>query len=72
MADTVDTANDQADTILAKQIEHRSALATQRELLPAGVCHYCECTVHSNMLFCDSICRDDYEAESQAKVRNGT
>lgn len=71
MADTVDTANDQLDTLLSKQIAHRSALASRRELIPVGQCYYCQCQVPSGSLFCDAICRDDYEDEMAAKARNG-
>lgn len=71
MADTVDTANDQADVILAGQIAHRAAMASRRELSPMGSCYYCQCTVHSGMLFCDALCRDDFQAEMDAKARNG-
>lgn len=71
MVDSVDTANDNADAILSAQIAHRSSTASHRELSPMGACYYCQCQVHSGMLFCDSLCRDDFQAEMAAKARNG-
>lgn len=44
---------------------------------PDGLCRYCRDVVDPGLLFCPPEepglpgCRDDYEAEQQAKARNG-
>ena len=40
-------------------------------LLPVGACHYCDSPLQSGVLFCDAGCRDDWEAEQQARIRSG-
>ena len=71
MADEVDNSNDHAERILAAQTANARAKASSRELLPVGRCWYCDCTVARGQLFCDTLCRDDHQAEQEALARNG-
>ena len=71
MADIVDNSNDHADRILAAQTANARAKASARELFPVGSCYYCDCTVGHGQLFCDTLCRDDYQMEQVALARNG-
>ena len=71
MADIIDDSNEKAEMILRGKIAHTAAKARDRELFPVGSCYYCDCTVETDLIFCDSICRDDYAAEQAAKARNG-
>ena len=45
MADIVDNSNESSDQILAAQMAHTRAKASERELFPVGTCYYCDCTV---------------------------
>ena len=38
---------------------------------PVGACHYCGEDVKPNTPFCSVECRDDWETEQAAKLRNG-
>jgi predicted nucleic acid-binding Zn ribbon protein len=42
-----------------------------KSLKPIGACYYCDETVGSGRLFCDSGCREDYELEQAQRKRNG-
>lgn len=67
--DVIDRANQEQEYILSSQL----ALSKKKEhrLTPRGTCYYCEDTVKSNMLFCDSLCLKDYDREELIKKRTG-
>jgi len=66
---------DHADGVDAKIFETVAAgLAAVRRrmgLLADGRCHFCDEEVLPEILFCNDDCRDDYQKEETAKVRNG-
>lgn len=68
MADEVDLAQDQIEAFLAAAIRR-----AQREpkLKSNGDCHSCFAPIPRGLLFCDNLCREDYEREQAAKRRNG-
>ena len=69
MSDVLDLA-DQAET--AEQRFRDAALAVRyQSLIPCGACLYCAEPLRSGLLFCDRECRDGYEFEQSARVRNG-
>jgi predicted amidophosphoribosyltransferase len=37
-----------------------------------GVCNFCEAPLPDSKHFCDSDCREDFERENKAAIRNGT
>lgn len=58
---------------MMEEKEREAALLLRKPVLkPVGVCWYCGEPVHSESLFCDIDCRNDYEKEQEAKKRNGT
>ncbi len=52
------------------QVRRQRAKASKRQLIPTGSCYYCNSGVPAGHLFCDSSCREDYEEEQAAKLRN--
>ena len=64
---------DNADAVIAVDLAEAINKSKQYERLAAtGYCHYCASSVRSSELFCDAYCRDDYEHQRAAKLRNGT
>lgn len=48
------------------------ALQVRRPTLkPIGYCHNCSDSVHSELLFCSTDCRDDWEKFARMKERAG-
>ena len=70
MSDFADDASEQ------EEMERELSIAFHRKkthgLLPVGSCHFCNSQVASTLLFCDGDCRDDWEREQQARIRNGS
>ena len=68
MSDEFDRASD------LEEIHREMAIknASQKSQLPdIGHCYYCAEYTPPGRRFCDSECRDGYEAEIAAKKRNG-
>jgi len=66
MRSKMDIDTDQAyelqDLVMRSQIQNiRNNVG--RSLLPSGYCYYCGEEIHSPLIFCDALCRDDYEKE---------
>lgn len=59
----------------AEQIDRDLCIAQARRyggaLLPVGACHYCDSLLRADKLFCDAECRDEWERERIARIRNG-
>ncbi len=69
MSDVQDLA-DQAEA--AEQRHRDAALAVRKpSLLACGQCHYYAEPLRSGLLFCGLECRDGFEAEQDARRRNG-
>jgi hypothetical protein len=64
---------DLADQAEAAEQRHRDAALAVRKptLLPCGQCHYCAEPLRCGLLFCDLHCRDDWQREHDARLRNG-
>lgn len=68
MSDEFDRASD------LEEIHREMAIrdVQQRTSLPdVGACYYCSEHTPPGRRFCDSECRDGYEAEQAARKRNG-
>lgn len=69
MSDFADDASAQ------EEMERELSIAFHRKkthgLLPIGSCHFCDSVIQPMLLFCDGDCRDDWEREQQARIRNG-
>lgn len=63
MADIIDLGNEAAETFL------RAALSTREETgpRPNGRCHNCGEPLRGSLRWCDSDCRDDWEASGRAE-----
>ena len=69
--DISDRATGQEEEMRARsESAVRSAAATV-ELPPVGICYNCKSSVAPGLRFCDSECRDDYQARRNAEVRMG-
>ena len=68
MTDGVDIANDTAEKTLTSIIQNRTK---EKSLQPKGHCFYCNENIEKGSLFCDPDCRNDFDAEVEAKKRNG-
>jgi predicted nucleic acid-binding Zn ribbon protein len=64
---------DIADDAERREAEHRAAALSVRKptVTPCGFCHYCNEPLRSSLLFCNTDCRDDFQAQQDAKRRNG-
>jgi hypothetical protein len=66
---------DDADITAARQEAEAALFARRRRepaLVPMGLCYFCQSDAPSTThLFCNTECRDDYEAEQRALARNG-
>lgn len=71
MSDSIDSAVDKEEHLLAKAIEHQRLRAATPELPRIGFCHYCNSPVPRGAIFCDSLCSKDFETEQAAFARNG-
>jgi hypothetical protein len=68
MSDEIDRASDLEAAYRDQMINN----IRQRQQLPdIGQCYYCAEFTPPGRRFCDSECRDGYEAEMAAKKRNG-
>jgi hypothetical protein len=64
------TLDDQAEA--AEQRHRDAALAVRKPtLIACGQCHYCAEPLRAGLLFCDLECRDGFEFERAARLRNG-
>jgi len=58
-----------------EQLDRDSAIAAAARMLPSlpenGQCYYCLASVAPGARFCDSDCRDDYDALKKAEARRG-
>lgn len=64
---------DEADRAqkLEEQERAQALLLRKPTLNATGYCWFCSEDVPAGRLFCDIACRDCYEAEVEAKKRNG-
>jgi len=63
---------DRSDAKIEAAIEEGIRKARQGQALRwTGECHFCGCEVSNPANFCDTDCRDDYEAEQRAKRLRG-
>ena len=76
MPDIVDLGNERADEILKDALAERIR-NTKPGPAPTGFCHFCEGEIAklapelpADARFCSAECRDDWEVEQQAKMRN--
>ena len=60
MADDVDIANDRAQQSLDLAIS--AARRSGAYIQPNGQCYNCEAPLPCDLRFCDTNCRDDYQA----------
>lgn len=68
MSDEFDRASDLEE--IHRDMAIRQA-RTQKNMPDIGCCYYCQETTKPGIRFCDSECRDGFEAELAAKKRNG-
>lgn len=71
MSDDIDRSVEIQEKVLQSNINRQRVAAQSRSLRPVGTCYYCNCQVNRGQLFCDSVCGEDYEAEQEARRRNG-
>jgi hypothetical protein len=69
--DNADRADDRIKNMIDDGMA-RARLALERSLPAIGVCHYCESIVGPGRTFCSKECSDDYNANVNARKRNGT
>lgn len=62
MADEADNAYHQEQLSLAISLRQRKQVLTT-----IGACWYCDSSLGSGLLFCDSFCAQDYEREDRLK-----
>lgn len=68
MADEADLAQDQIEASLRTAMQRAQR---QPRLQPNGDCHSCFAPIPRGWLFCDALCREDYDREQAAMRRNG-
>ena len=69
---SVNDEADRSDEKIAAAIEDGiDRVRRQAALFYTGECHYCCEPVKEPYRFCDSDCRDDYDAEQKARRRCG-
>lgn len=63
------------DAERSEQLFRDAALAEQKakrvSLKPFGACYFCREPLRPGLLFCDIVCRDDWQYERDAHLRNG-
>lgn len=69
MTDIYDQATEREEQERAICIEN--ARKSTYTLIPVQSCYFCGHVLASGRLFCDVECRDDWEIEQRAKMRNG-
>lgn len=64
---------DIADIYMTRNLEQSLAAArnTKATIVANGQCHSCEHPVEPNKLFCDALCREDWERVQAAQARAG-
>lgn len=67
-ADIIDKANDTAELLLAASLRNRQHSATKPQS-GVGVCLNCGAEVEGDRRWCDSDCRDDWEADQRRAGR---
>lgn len=68
MADEVDLAQEQIEASLAHAIRQN---ARRPRLQPTGFCHNCEAPLPTGWMFCDALCRQDFDRVEAANLRSG-
>ena len=68
MADEIDQMQERNEKLDALRAMRKP---THKGPTPTGRCHYCDETISSIMLFCDSECSEGWEHEQKAIARNG-
>ncbi len=68
MSDEADMSDGRIEAAVTEGI---SRVRRQTSLRHTGECHFCGEEVAAPLTFCDSNCRDDYDAEQRAKARRG-
>jgi hypothetical protein len=68
MADDADKSDPRIEATVEMALRQARAAPSLR---PRGKCHFCDECVTGKLLFCDSRCRDDFEAEEEQLKRLG-
>lgn len=72
MADDCDRAADHIERTETAQLAAVSRAAGQRDLMPCGLCHWCESPVGAGRIFChDDSCAEDWQRDQDARRRAG-
>jgi len=66
MADFCDIASGLEEGFTKRANDYRKP-----ELKRSGFCNNCEAELDQSLAFCDADCRDDWQANEDAKKRNG-
>lgn len=66
-----DMASDQEERFRNAALAAQRNKAQKQRLKPCGYCYSCTGELPPNELFCDGGCRDDYERQESARIRNG-
>lgn len=69
MSDNVDHTNNVTELFLREAMSNRNK--ARQQLIPTGLCYYCEEDVKSGELFCNQNCRDDYDDEQRRLKLSG-
>lgn len=64
MADIADKGNDAADLFLSVALRNRQPAA---KVAPSGACLHCAAPVEGDRRWCDSECRDAWEADRRRR-----
>ena len=68
--DDVDRATPNIENMIADGMA-KVRRELERSLPSIGVCHYCGTSVGGGRLFCGLPCSKDWDAEQEARKRNG-
>lgn len=75
MPDEIDRASDREQELRDVALEEHARRSAERELIPCMRCHWCDEGVPAGVLFCrpdaGGSCRDDWQADHDARKRNG-
>jgi predicted nucleic acid-binding Zn ribbon protein len=70
MSDDADRAEERIEAAISDAIAHVRHKMKQASISPCNACHFCGEWVKAGVLFCDTFCREDYEAQEAARKRN--
>lgn len=67
MTDQIDAANETAERYRSAALANRASDGP----VPCGYCHYCGEPLPADQRWCDTDCRDGWQAEQDAAERRG-